>query len=93
MNTGRIEIYVHSDKTTQNKLAGMVKILCESDAAAKTDEFIDFAKKVAKYCVGFNVTNYLDLTDLFPQIEESRKNLQKLLKEDVRIEQIYIMRL
>lgn len=53
MKPGRIEAYVHSDRITENKAGVLVKLTCDTDFAAKTDEFKAFATKVAKLACGF----------------------------------------
>lgn len=47
MNT-RIETYIHSDSIDKNKGGVMVRVSCQSDAASKTSEFIEFCGDVAR---------------------------------------------
>jgi elongation factor Ts len=48
MAAGRIEAYTHGDAHTPNKGGSLVEVTCQTDFAAKTDEFIEFAKWAAK---------------------------------------------
>ena len=48
MVAGRIEAYTHGDVHTPNKGGSLVEVMCQTDFAAKTDEFIEFAKWTAK---------------------------------------------
>ena len=45
--TGRIEIYLHSDKSTFNKGGAMIRVLCVTDFAARTAEFIITVEEIA----------------------------------------------
>jgi translation elongation factor EF-Ts len=54
---GRIEVYTHSDKSVPNKGGAMVCVRCVTDFAARTDQFINFSKEVAKD--GFCQSSYL----------------------------------
>lgn len=54
MANGRIQSYLHSDRSTENKGGCMVRVECETDFAARTPEFIQFTQEVAQvaYAVG-----------------------------------------
>lgn len=92
---GRIETYVHSDKITQNKGAIIVKIICDTDFAANTQEFKDFCKKVAIFSYAYMPDEAPDefswwdemINDSFTiqGLEKERIELEKLLKEKIRI--------
>lgn len=88
---GRIETYVHSDSYTANKGGCLVKVMCKSDAAANTDEFAHFCKEVAKYAYG--VGEETNPFDVFPELADLKLKLEKLLKENVSLERISIMKL
>lgn len=90
---GRIETYVHSDSTTQNKGGALVDLACQTDFAAKTPEFVAFAKKVARmaYAASANTTQvsevatirWDDIVNLFPEMETERAALSKEVKEEI----------
>jgi len=46
MRNGRVETYLHSDNVTQNKGCATVCIVCNSDFAARTDLFVEYAKRM-----------------------------------------------
>ena len=71
----------------------MVKVLCESDAAAKTDEFIGFCGMVAIHAAGLKAGHYDAVKNEYPQIEQYRKTIQNKLKEKVEVDQIIFMSL
>lgn len=95
---GRIATYTHSDKITPNKGVAAVKVTCQTDFAAKTDEFIAFADKVAKFSfaalvVAGEVPGWTQVIESFPDLEEDRVALSKTLKETIAIEDIVILTL
>lgn len=87
---GRIEAYIHSDSSTQNKGGVIVKISCESDFAAKTQEFIDFCKLTARLLYATNTEGpALDLVsnimEIDPEYKSKLEELEKKLKEKIDI--------
>jgi translation elongation factor EF-Ts len=90
MRTGRIETYIHSDSTTQNKGAAVVTVLSQTDFAAKTDEFITFAKSAAKLAFAANTTEWAEVIEAFPHIEEERVALTKELRETILVEIVLV---
>ncbi|AFU88117.1 putative elongation factor EF-Ts domain protein [Caulobacter phage CcrColossus] len=98
MSVGRIASYIHSDKITPNKGAAVIKVTCQTDFAAKTDEFIAFADKAAKFSfaslvVANEVSDWSQVIESFPDLEEEREALSKKLKEVVTVEEIVILTL
>lgn len=104
MAAGRIESYLHSDRTTPNKLGAMVKVTCQTDFAAKTDEFIDFTKRIAKLAGGFlQPEDEASWEGLVKAVGYTGENTQTLatelaaltraLKEEVTVAEIVILRL
>lgn len=91
LKAGRIETYIHSDNTTVNKAGVLVKVLCETDFAAKTDEFITFSKTIALYSCGIEATEYSVLISEYPEIEEQRVGLENILKEKVEVAEIMLL--
>jgi translation elongation factor EF-Ts len=90
---GRIEAYMHSDSTTQNKAGCLIKVTCQTDFAAKTQQFIEFSKEIAKYCFGSGSDKWEDVVAMFPELEIKREALAKELKEKVAIEEIVVVKL
>jgi hypothetical protein len=88
---GRIETYLHSDISIQNKCGSMVRITCQSEQGAKTEEFIGFCKDVAKYSCGFNKDRWIDLIEVYPDIEVKKNEIQKILKEKIEIKDILLL--
>ena len=85
---GRIETYVHSDSITQNKGATIVKVVSQTDFAAKTPEFIAFCKKAAIMSHASNETEWEKVIALFPDLEEMRSNLASTLREKILVDTI-----
>lgn len=83
---GRIETYVHSDSVTPNKGGTMVKVSCQTDFAARTDEFIAFCKRVAKMCYASAETDWEKVIEVFPDLETERATLSQTLREKIAIE-------
>lgn len=101
---GRIESYLHSDRTTPNKVGSLVKVSSSSDFGAKTDEFIAFTQRVAKLAAGFlqaeDVPSWEGLVQAVgvtgeqsQTLETERLALAKQLRETITVEEIVILRL
>ena len=90
---GRIESYLHSDNSTQNKGCAMVKVECVTDFAARTDGFKAFAEKVAKLAYGADAETWTDVITLFPDLEAERESLSKSLRETISVTEIKILKL
>jgi translation elongation factor EF-Ts len=104
MTAGRIESYIHSDSITANKGGSLVKVLCQTDFAARTEDFIVFSKKVARmvYAYGHGDAAEDDVSitwDEFMQaagdagtdLEKERELLSAKLKETVTITDIVVL--
>ena len=90
---GRIESYIHSDSVVPNKGGCLVEVRCQTDFASKTDEFIAFAKEVAKLMYAYGAQNWEELIEHRPDLETSRRELEQQLKEEVRIGTVVTLRL
>ena len=88
---GRIETYIHSDKSVPNKGGSIVRVSCKTDFAARTPEFVEFANKVAKMAFASAAQTWEILIETFPSMEDDRLSLKKSLKEDIRVDQIVIL--
>lgn len=88
---GRIVSYIHSDKSVPNKAGALVHVTCQTDFAARTDEFIAFADKVAKFSFAAQAVNWDGVIAMFPDLETERVHLGKDIKENIAVEQIALM--
>ena len=72
---GYIAVYVHSN----NKVAAMVEILCETDYVARNPEFQEMARNVAMQVVSMNPTS---VEELLAQdyIREPDQTIEELVK-------------
>ena len=84
-------MYMHSDVTTQNKGGCLVRVLSQTDFAAKTELFTKFCKKAAQMLYGFKKDTWKDLLEECPDIEQDRLELEKELGEKITIDQIIHM--
>jgi len=90
MNGKRVESYIHSDQTTENKGGSLIELLSETDFAAKTDEFKAFAKKLAQFAYGASSSEWHDILEVFPDLENELKELQNNLGEKIEIGRIEV---
>jgi translation elongation factor EF-Ts len=88
---GRIETYIHSDKSVPNKGAAMVRVVSQTDFAARTDQFISFTKDVAKMAFASQAETWDDLIAAYPSLEVDRREVADVIREKVVIDQITLM--
>ena len=93
MKAGIVTTYVHGDNVTENKGAAVAKVTCRSDFAARTPQFGEFAKRVAKLGYAASFDEELPMAEQFPEIEDERKQLERDLKEEIVIEEVLVSRL
>ena len=107
MKPGRIESYVHSDRITENKAGVLVKVECDTDFAAKTDEFKAFTARVAKMACGFgapeviaddasvwdDLVQRVGLVGATDTLETQRDALSKELRENIVVSDIIYLSL
>jgi translation elongation factor EF-Ts len=93
MEAGRIESYLYSDGITENKTGSLVKVTCQTDFAARTFEFREFAQRIARLVCGFQAETYDQLKVQMPAIEQERLNLEATLKEKVTVTTISLIKL
>lgn len=86
MMFGRIETYTHSDSINENTKCCVVKVMCQSNEACKTDEFKSFCKKLAMISCGCMSGSYDYTIKTFPEIETERRGLERILKEKISVE-------
>jgi translation elongation factor EF-Ts len=90
---GRIDHYLHSDAVTRNKGGALVKIICDTDFAARTDEFIMFGSKVAKFAYAASATCWNDIAEVYPELAVEWEQLCKKLRERIEIVSVVVMKL
>jgi translation elongation factor EF-Ts len=91
--SGRIECYMHSDAITPNKGGAMVRVICDTDFAARTTEFYLFARQVAKFAYASSATCWFDICAAYPEMVTKLAELRVLLGEDVAVTQIVVMKI
>ena len=100
---GRIEVYMHSDSVTEHKGAAFVRVLTDTDFAARTDEFKTFASDCAKYAYGALLdvdcaylsgpSVWKQIVEKFPHLDEQRKLLERELRERISVTEVAILKL
>ena len=93
---GRVVSYIHSDSITANKGGSIVSVECSTDFAARTEEFIKFSNKVAKFTYATGQHGLIvwdDVIEVFPDLEEQRAALAKVLREKIEIKTIFVTQL
>lgn len=75
---GVVGSYVHSGK----KVAALVKLYCESDFTARTDEFQELAHAVAMQVAGLDPEDKEDLLEK-PYIKDEEKTTKELITDRV----------
>jgi len=90
---GRTETYKHSDGTTENKGVCVVKIECQSEFGAKVEAFKTFCKHAAMLCYGAQSEIWADVIVMFPELEQERLDLEKVMKEKITVKRIVIVTL
>lgn len=74
---GWIGNYVHG-----GKVAALVKLSCETDFVAKTDEFQALAREIAMQVASMNPENIEELLKM-SYIRDSKKTIEDLVKEGI----------
>lgn len=90
---GRIESYLHSDLTTKNKHGSLVKVECETDFGARSEEFIRLCKRIAMYACGSQTCDIDAVFATFPYLEDDLKETSNKLKENIKVTDVYIMQI
>ena len=88
---GRIETYTHSDMSVPNKGGAMVEVNCKTDFAARTSQFITFARDVAKMAFAAGVETWDEVIHLFPDLEDHRKEVADMIGERITVNRIVVM--
>jgi hypothetical protein len=82
---GRIENYIHSDSQITHKGGAIVKVTAQTDFAARTLEFIQFVQFIPKYCYACGGETWNDVIEMFPELEDKRIAVEKILKETIQV--------
>lgn len=102
MAEGRIEVYVHSDSTTENKGGVIIKVTCRSDFAARTDVFKRFTREAAMLVYGAMAHTrsfaggpemWRTVIDKFPELETKRLAIESELREPITVIEMRLLRL
>ena len=90
---GRVEAYLHSDRSTIHKGGAMIRVTSETDFGARTDDFISFSRIAAKHAYACQATSWDEVAAAYEPVEEERRKLERSLKETVTVEEIVILTL
>ena len=93
MYNGRIESYIHSDAITKNKGGTIVKIITQTDFAAKSDKIKYFTSQVAKFAYAANSEDWNSIITIYPELESDRITLEDIFKEKISVAEIKILNL
>jgi elongation factor Ts len=88
---GRIESYMHSDMSVPNKGGALVEVNCKTDFAARTNQFVTFAKEVAKMAFASGADTWDNLIGAFPDLEDHRKEVADVIGERITVNRIVVM--
>jgi translation elongation factor EF-Ts len=93
VHNGRIETYVHSDSTTRNKGAAVVKVTCQTDFAARTVIFIAFCETVARYAYAAQSESWPEVVKAYPDLEIQQAGVANALNETIYVSEIKLFTL
>ncbi|MDD5477895.1 MAG: elongation factor Ts [Candidatus Omnitrophica bacterium] len=82
---GRIDCYIHHG----NKIGVLLEVNCESDFAARNDEFIKFTKDLAMQ-VAATSPEYIKKEDVPEEILKHEKNKEDYYKNNCLLEQVFV---
>jgi translation elongation factor EF-Ts len=88
---GRIAHYSHSDTTYRNKGGAMVRVMCITDFAARTPDFIAFADQVARFAYACSAKNWAEIAHAYPEVVRELNRVRGLLKENINITDVKVM--
>ena len=92
---GRIEHYIHSDASVENKVGCLVEVTCETDFAAKDEKFKSFSQIVAKYACAYRVKSWTELLEGMLgkpiDLHAEKMKLENELKEKINVTKIALM--
>lgn len=82
---GRIDCYIHHG----NKIGVLLEVNCESDFAARNDEFIKFTKDLAMQ-IAATSPEYIKKEDVPEEVLEHEKNKEDYYKNNCLLEQVFV---
>jgi len=82
---GRIDCYIHHG----NKMGALVEVNCESDFAAKNEEFIKFTKDLAMH-IAASSPSYIKKEDVPEDALQHEKNKEDYYKNNCLLEQVFV---
>ena len=82
---GRVDCYIHHG----NKIGVLLEVNCESDFAARNDEFIKFTKDLAMQ-VAATSPEYIQKEDVPEDVLEHEKNKEDYYKNNCLLEQVFV---
>ncbi|MFA5231675.1 MAG: elongation factor Ts [Candidatus Omnitrophota bacterium] len=82
---GRIDCYIHHG----NKMGALVEVNCESDFAAKNDEFIKFTKDLAMH-IAASSPSYIKKEDVPEDVLQHEKSKEDYYKNNCLLEQVFV---
>lgn len=88
---GRVEAYIHSDASIQNKVGCLVEVTCDSDFGAKTEEFITFCKHVVMMMCGHMAKNWNELVDQKPCVMGEKRSVEEKIGERVEVTRVALI--
>jgi hypothetical protein len=68
-----------------------VTVKGQTCSAPKTKEFKDFTQRVAELAHGIKSDNWDNVKKVFPELEKERQIVEKVIEEDVKVDNIELM--
>ena len=82
---GRIDCYIHHG----NKIGVLLEINCESDFAAKNEEFVKFTKDLAMH-IAASSPSYIKKEDVPEEVLQHEKSKEDYYKNNCLLEQVFV---
>lgn len=70
----------------------MVKVTCDSEAGARTNQFITFARMVARYAYASSAQSWDAMKMVYPALEQDLLRIRTVLNEHVAIDEVIVMK-
>lgn len=97
MKPGRIEVYIHSDMTTQNKGVGVFQLISETDFVTKDEVFLEVCKRGAMLAFAIGARSWEDLTTeqarIMYDVTKALNDLEVYLGEALEVGEIWSLTL
>jgi elongation factor Ts len=82
---GRIDCYIHHG----NKIGVLLEVNCESDFAAKNEEFVKFTKDLAMH-IAASSPSYIKKEDVPEDVLQHEKSKEDYYKNNCLLEQVFV---